>query len=295
MKASVLFITYNHGKYIEKAIAGLLLQKECPDFEVIIADDASKDNTVDVIKEKLKGFSNVSIFSNERNLGITKNYQKGFSLCKGEYVFVLEGDDYWIDPYKMKRQVDFMDSNPFCAMCFHPFITQKNESGIFSTFRTESASPVDLFAINDLILNEGLIANFSVCCYRKSALNQLPQSIFELVTYDWMINISVAQFGFLGRINTAMSVYRLSETGVWSNKRMTDKLKETLKLIPGYDKALDYKYADLFSAKIQLLTEQIRNSNRSAKISWRSFIPPVLIFIVKMICPPVLLDQLKNK
>lgn len=295
MRVSILLITYNHQQYIPDAIKSILMQKNNFEIEIILLDDASTDQTFAIAAEALKDIKNVTLISNETNLGITKNYQKGFSLCTGKYVFVLEGDDYWIDAYKVQRQVDFLDEHPFCAMCFHPFLTQKNESVIFHTFKSGYTNPSDLFAINDLILNEGLVANFSVCCYRKSVLDQLPQSIYGLVTYDWMINISVAQFGFLGRINTIMSVYRLSETGVWSNKTLNNKFKETIKLIPQYDKALDYKYSEFFNTKIQLLTDQISKINHSNTISWRSFIPPVLIYIVKLICPPILLNQLRRK
>ena len=264
------------------------MQRFDGELEVVVLDDASTDKTVELLSNELQATPNAQIHKNKVNIGITKNYQKGFSLCKGEYVAVLEGDDYWIDPYKLRKQVDFLGSNPFCAMCFHPFIIQNGEMPYFENgFKNTNATYSDLFSIKDIILNEGLIANFSVCAYRKSALEKLPQELFEVTSYDWMVNISIAQFGFLGRINTPMSVYRWAPSGTWASKSLADRLMATLELLPIYDEILRHKFTDLFKLKMQILKEQIHSTGASERAFIRSILPPFLISITQAVVPPI--------
>src|SRR5664279_3975429 len=125
MKISILVITYNHEPYIRQALEGIRMQREIADYEIIFCDDRSTDGTVSIAREVLSSSSNVSFYVNEKNLGITSNYQQAFSKCLGEYIFILEGDDYWIDPYKIKKQVAFLDDHPVRSICAHPFIVQK--------------------------------------------------------------------------------------------------------------------------------------------------------------------------
>ncbi|MGI8584340.1 MAG: glycosyltransferase family 2 protein [Chitinophagaceae bacterium] len=296
MRVSILLITYNHQQYIPDALKSILMQKNNFEIEIILLDDASTDQTFAIAAEALKDIKNVRLISNEANLGITKNYKKGFGLCTGDYVFILEGDDYWTDVYKMQRQVDFLEQHPYASMCFHPFLTQKGDSAIFdSYFKNESATPSDLFCIRDLILNEGLIGNYSVCCYRKTCLSKLPVQLYDVVSYDWMVNISIAQFGFLGRINTPMSVYRLSENASWSAKELKEKLSDTRQLIADYDRVLKYQFSDLFQQKAQMLHKQIIAIDNGSKRSLGSYIPPVFVLLIKYLLPPSLLNYIRKK
>ena len=295
MKLSVLVITYNHEKYITDAIRSVLMQKFNGKLEIVVLDDASTDKTTDILSNELQTIPNAHIYKNEINIGITKNYQKGFSLCKGEYVAILEGDDYWIDPYKLKKQVDFLEENPFCSMCFHPFIIQNGDSPDFENgFKNSNTTYSDLFSIKDILLDEGLIANFSVCAYKKAALEKLPQELFEVTSYDWMVNISIAQFGFLGRINAPMSVYRWASSGTWASKSLKDRLIATLELLPVYDKILNHRFSYLFDLKSQTLKRQIQSTEMSERKSIKLFLPPFLISIVKAVIPPAFFKSFRN-
>ena len=109
MKISILLITYNHSKYISEAVDSLLMQQTIFSKEIVVLDDASVDNTFEIAVDKLSHIQNCRFVKNETNLGITRNYQKGFSLCKGEFVFVLEGDDYWVDADKLSNELRIID------------------------------------------------------------------------------------------------------------------------------------------------------------------------------------------
>jgi glycosyltransferase involved in cell wall biosynthesis len=294
MKASILLITYNHEKYIRKAIEGILIQKESPEFEVIVSDDGSSDNTVSIITELLGTFPNVSIFSNKQNLGITKNYQKAFSLCKGEYIFVLEGDDYWIDPLKIKKQAEFLDQNPFCVLCGHPYLLQRDDLSVFTP--PVSNITYHLFDCKDLILDSSIVNNFSTCCYRRSVLEKISPETYNVVSYDWMVNMSVAQFGLIGRINEPMSVYRVSSSGAWSKMTKKEQLEGIINIIPEYDRILGHKYHDYFEIRKQKVKEQLQVVYPAAKStsSVTDYFPPFIISAIKLIIPPALLKFLRK-
>ncbi len=91
---SVLLITYNQGKYIRECLDSILMQEMPESCEIIVADDHSTDNTPAIIKEVLRHTNiNYRILESTQNLGIDKNYQRGFAACKGKYIAVMEGDD----------------------------------------------------------------------------------------------------------------------------------------------------------------------------------------------------------
>ena len=112
-KVSIVCITYNHEKYIENALNSFLSQKTNFDYEIIVCDDHSIDNTVNIIEEiRKKNQEKIKLIENKINLGSMKNYLKALSLATSKYIAVCDGDDYWIDNYKLQKQVDFLDNNP---------------------------------------------------------------------------------------------------------------------------------------------------------------------------------------
>ena len=118
---SVIMITYKHEAFVAEAIDGVLMQ-EC-DFEVelIIADDCSPDGTwqiaEDYIESNPKGHR-IKYTRHERNKGMMPNFIWALEQTKGKYIALCEGDDYWIDPLKLQRQVDFLEANPSFSFCF---------------------------------------------------------------------------------------------------------------------------------------------------------------------------------
>lgn len=122
-KVTVACITYNHGKYIIECLEGIFMQKCDFEYEVIIHDDCSTDNTTEILKEYQEKFPNkVKLILQTEN-----QYSRGrkplidfvLPLAQGEYIAFCEGDDYWIDAFKLQKQIDLLDSNPKLAFCSH--------------------------------------------------------------------------------------------------------------------------------------------------------------------------------
>ena len=122
MTVSVLMITYNHSKYIKQAVESVLEQKTNFDFELIIANDCSPDNTDEIINDIIKNNPNgykIKYYSHQKNIGMMSNFIFLTEQATGKYCALCEGDDFWTDNYKLEKQVSFLDSNLDYSICFH--------------------------------------------------------------------------------------------------------------------------------------------------------------------------------
>lgn len=114
-KVSVIFITYNHEKYVEKALRSVLTQETDFPFEVVVGEDCSTDGTREILKTVAKEYPDqVRLYLRDTNTGgrPTVNVYETTMRCHGKYLAYLEGDDWWTDPKKLQKQVDFLESHP---------------------------------------------------------------------------------------------------------------------------------------------------------------------------------------
>lgn len=297
-KLSILLVTYNHANYIREALDKLFGQIIDEQIELVIADDASSDDTLAIIRE-YEGVDERFAFKyldNSKNHGITKNYERSFAACSGEYVAVLEGDDYWINPFKLQKQIEFLDMHWECNLCsVNYFVFEEKNAHLYP--RTNTSENYRLISARELIA-DNIVGNFSTCMYRKLKLDELPKELFEIKSYDWITNICIAKNSFIGFLETPMSVYRLHGLGTWTQKSQVDKLQEQLDLIPSYNALTNFKYNDNFIA----LTQQLENvldglkfekivttCSKPIKIvySKKDYLPPIIVIILKLILPPV--------
>ncbi len=128
---SVIMVTYNHEKYIEEAINGVLMQEGDFDVELFVANDKSPDNTAEIVehikREHPKGNWIVHL-NREKNLGMMGNFLDVLNRCKGKYIAMCDGDDFWIDSRKLQSQIEFLESNSAYVACYHD-VEIRNESG----------------------------------------------------------------------------------------------------------------------------------------------------------------------
>ena len=117
---SISCITYNHEKYIKDAITGFLMQKTDFPIEIVISDDCSTDSTLSIVQDYCRSHPDqIRLMANERNIGVVPKFSQAIGACKGKYIALCEGDDYWIDPLKLQKQVDFLEAHPECSICCH--------------------------------------------------------------------------------------------------------------------------------------------------------------------------------
>ncbi|MCL1095724.1 glycosyltransferase family 2 protein [Shewanella kaireitica] len=118
---SVAVITYNQQEYISEALESIICQNVKFKYEIIVGDDCSTDGTLSIINRFQHSNPNIKVLSRTQNLGPAKNLYDVFNHCKGDYIFVLEGDDFWTNVNKMSEQVNFLRGNSKYIACTHRY------------------------------------------------------------------------------------------------------------------------------------------------------------------------------
>jgi glycosyltransferase involved in cell wall biosynthesis len=293
-RLSILIVSFNHASFIRRSLEGLLMQ----DFrsgrvEVVVADDKSTDRTLEIIHEMLDDvpWLTVRYLDADANLGITRNYQRGFGACRGDYVAVLEGDDYWTFPGKLRRQVAFLDAHRECPACTTNCLIHRDEQSSFDLRLPQTTGYQLVDARQQVISN--IPGNFSTYVYRQEALQRLPEDIFELVAYDWLVNICIARSGPIGVLNRPMSVYYIHANGAWSKLSEVEKMRQQLSVIEAYDAFTDHVFHAQFSTVAQSIRAYLRTntqhrwSNPTHVLAvFRAFFPPIILKLVPLLVPP---------
>lgn len=306
MKLNVLLITYNHSKFIKQTLETIIMQKTNFDFNIIVADDKSTDDTMKIIKEFQKSTDMEFIYlDNKKNHGITKNYKRAFKACDAEYVAIMEGDDLWTSPYRLQKHIDFLDEHYECVMSFNRYIVSNFDKSNYTIQpHWAGANWYELVTSRNLA-TDNFIGNFSTCVYRSAELKKLPEDLFELTAYDWITNIMVGRNGMIGYLTEIMNSYRIHEKGSWSSKTEEENSKELIKNIDIYNEFTNKLYNDEFSEYknrinsrlITLKSIKVANIQNVSGIrrklsNIKSLLPPFIIWIIKGIVPPKILNKI---
>ena len=227
-KVSVCMITYGHEKFIEQAIDGVLMQ-EC-DFEVelIIANDCSPDQTDQIIQNILENHprgSWVKYIKHNKNLGMMPNFIFAMQECQGKYIALCEGDDYWTDPLKLQKQVDFLEANLDYVLCFHKVDILKPNGEIVDDFIT--TVPENYETIETLARLGNYIHTPSVVF--RNCIKDFPSEFYHTPIGDYFIYLILAEHGKLNYINEEMAVYRFG-VGIHSTHTQIKMAKANIKL-----------------------------------------------------------------
>lgn len=208
---SILCITYNHEKYIEQAVESFFDQKTSFHVEMIIADDASSDRNQEVIKALKATKPDIISILRQKNIGPQANWLDAFKKCTGKYIALCEGDDYWTDPYKLQKQVDFLERNSDFSICGHK--TKMLFENDPMNGEIEGADEGN-YSIEDLT-RKNFIPTSSVL-FIKEYIKVLPGWFFNLPVGDWPLFLLLAQHGKIQMLGDVMSVHRIHSGGIWT-------------------------------------------------------------------------------
>jgi glycosyltransferase involved in cell wall biosynthesis len=283
MKLSILIITYNQEKYIAECLEGILMQRIPYEFEIILSDDCSTDSTSLKAEYILKqNCHNYKILKNDQNTGISKNYQKGFNECKGEYIAVIEGDDYWTDPDRIYKHITFLESHRECVMSFNRIIYYYEDSMRFVVPEWSSKEDFD-YITTSRMAGGNCIGNLSACVFRNSEIQKLKHDFFELEIADWMLGMTLGQFGLIAYLKEAMSVYRINPNGYWSKLSSTEQNHSIIRLIDIYNEYLGFKFNEEFTYYRNILLNT--KGYESLKHSYYDFLPPIFLTLIRWLIP----------
>jgi glycosyltransferase involved in cell wall biosynthesis len=221
---TVICITYNHRPFIADALESVCAQRTTFPFEVIVHDDASTDGTADIVRRHAARHPTiVRPVLQETNLwsqGVNPVTTCVWPRVRGTFVALCDGDDYWTDPFKLAKQVDFLTRQPGFGGCFHPVtVVHDDRSQPTSEWPTAEALP-DLFAGRPLELDDLLLTNVihaPSVMYRWRFRDQAYAGDLSklLMPFDWFLHLQHAARGPIGMLPEVMAVYRRHAGGAW--------------------------------------------------------------------------------
>lgn len=265
---SVICITYNHEKYIRDAIEGFLIQKTRFPIEIYIHDDCSTDNTPRIIQEyagkHYKLIKPIYQSVNQYSLG-KKITPIVLPYCTTKYIALCEGDDYWTDPFKLQKQVDFLEKHPECALCFHAVGIISEIAGQGPRIATPHKKKT-IYTLKDL-----LRGNFIHTCsvmFRRGLFGEFPNWFYRAAAADWPLHILNAQHGDIGYIDEVMGVYRIHGGGIYSSKKDIDQVQGMIETYPFINAHLNFRYNFLIKSRMyfKLIEKKTGNALQSLRL-----------------------------
>ncbi|ANU10174.1 family 2 glycosyl transferase [Planococcus antarcticus DSM 14505] len=224
---SIVCTSYNHGDYLAEAIDSFLMQKTDFEFEILMYDDASTDHSPRVIKQYESNYPSLikPIYQTENQ------YSKGVRVelfnhnrATGKYIAVCEGDDYWTDPYKLQKQVDYMEAHPMCSMTVHAadrVLSDKKK--VLSTVRPEKKNAV--FSVERVIEGGGDLIATNSMVYSKAKVETLAPFYLNAVVGDYPLIILAALHGTVDYLDDNMAAYRVGVKGSWTERELATSMK----------------------------------------------------------------------
>jgi glycosyltransferase involved in cell wall biosynthesis len=219
-------MTYNHARLIGQAIESALVQEVERGYEILIADDCSTDGTREIVCAYAGQHPNrIRLLLQEHNIGNPALRARGTCAAQGAYVALLDGDDYWTSPHKLRMQIEYLDQHPECAVCFHnalvvyddgsehahPFHSRNPMQRLSRHIPQETSTLADIAA--------GNFMQTSSVMFRNGLIDEFPEWYFETgILSDWPFHVLNAEHGHIGYIDEVLSAYRVHGGGAWSDR-----------------------------------------------------------------------------
>ncbi|WP_297095253.1 glycosyltransferase [uncultured Draconibacterium sp.] len=216
--------TYQHGKYIKDCIEGVLMQKTTFPIEFIIGEDFSTDGTREIVFDYAKKYPDIiRVLTADYNVGSKANGRRCINASRGKYMAICEGDDYWIDPYKLQKQVDFLDNNSEYGLVATDFnmLHQKTQKMTYSLFKNEPERFPIYTELEDFLLNAGFMAPCSWLLRR----DLLPKSITKSVDGSFVLLLDFFSKSKVHVLPDTTVVYRRIEESASQSKSKRKKYK----------------------------------------------------------------------
>lgn len=246
---SIIVVTYNQENYIAKALDGILMQHVECEYEILIGDDCSTDGTGQICKAYSQEHPNIIRYiANKTNKGLVRNFIDLLKFCKGDYVALCDGDDYWIDPFKLKKQTSYMETHPECVLVHSAKKLLINGSLISQARPARNDEPIELF-FNPYICVPTVM--FRMCCVKKWLPHyELYANEFGWKMQDYPLWLYLGSQGTFAYIDEEQVVYRVLD-GSLSREQNKKKKYEFDKSVLDIKLFFVPRYPQIFCDKIQ--------------------------------------------
>ncbi|WP_310557101.1 glycosyltransferase [Flavobacterium sp.] len=264
MTVSVSMITYNHELYLKQAIASVLMQETDFEYELVIANDNSPDNSDEIIREFIKSDPNghkIKYLHRKENLGMMPNFIDLVKNCNGKYIAICEGDDYWTDKKKLQKQIDFLEKNKGYVICYHEVDIEKNNVIIADnlTYGNRKTTTIKNLAKRNYIHTCSVV-------YKNNLFDSFPEYFHSTPIGDYFLHMLNARYGKLYCIKEKMAVYRVHENSYWSSKKETEQKEIWARFLKNIMPNFDYKIQNYLQVQIEKTTGTFKKKNIFKKL-----------------------------
>lgn len=271
---SVCVQTYNHENYIVKCLESILMQKTNFPFEIILGEDLSSDKTREIcIEYKDKFPDKIKLFLRNREDVIyiegkptgRFNFTENLKSCRGKYIAICEGDDFWTDENKLQKQVDFLEVNKEVVGCFHNSFVVNDKDEVIEKQYFKNLEKKSYNQEECLKTLKSAYATCSLVFRRNLIFNQI--SIYRDFISDFFIELLITQHGKLVYIDENMSAYRLHSGGIWQGSPTLHNNKVILRRYKFLYSIKDFrlKYKEYLKRKVLDYHKKVLQDTTSTK------------------------------
>lgn len=287
LMVTIRCLAYNHEPYIRQCLEGFVMQKTNFRFEAVVHDDASTDGTAGIIREYAEKYPDIikPIFETENQYSKRNGSLRRImnEHTHGKYVALCEGDDYWIDPLKLQKQVDFMEKNHDYSMCFHNAVEFYDDIPKLPNFFCNITESREVM-LKEIV--EAWIVPTASMLYRKTVIDDYPQWTSQIYSGDLTLQLIAYSKGRLFYMNQIMSMYRKTFQSESSSSKLLGKLdfvyKQHALLYKLFNEYTNFKYQDILKKEISYNEKHCKFIEYRRKSIFYAFLRMPIFFMNKL-------------
>jgi glycosyltransferase involved in cell wall biosynthesis len=276
-KVSVAMIAYNHERFVVQAVESVLAQRTDFPFEIVFGEDCSPDGTRALVQGLAAAHpGRIRLLLPEKNIGMNRNLAATIAACRGEYIALLEGDDFWTDPEKLQRQVGMLEAHPECTVCFtRALVVDESNQPIETAQIIREVKPTYILAD---YLSRVFQPRTCTVMFRRGLFADFPEWYFSLPVGDFPLHVFNAEHGDFAFLDRVTAAYRIHAGGIWSmgisptewqsgsreqQLRAAARLSAMLAVYETLDAYLGSRYRGIMRAQIAQLAYQFTIVSRT--------------------------------
>ena len=267
---SVCVRTHNQERFIREALDSVLRQHTSFPYEIIVSDDASSDGTVEILEDYQSRYPDmIKLIFGDKNIGGPENLKRVIEATNAKYVTCLDGDDFYTDEYKLQKQVDFLETHPEYAACFHNTWYANENGRLCGLFNRP-----DFHAVHDAheFIRERWFVPIHSAVMRREYI-EFPEWYNTVMNDDYVVHLSVAKHGPYYYMPDVMVAYRMHAQNtslayrdlILTNTQLCTILEKMQPLYPA-------EYAADFDARIAEYKAEIVNLQLLQRQPWRKWL-----------------------
>lgn len=277
MRVSVVLSSCDRDRFLAEALTSAVGQRLDGDWEIVVGDDASGAWTREILEEfRSRHPERVRLVLQPRRVGLARNFAAAFAACRGEYVALLDDDDFWSSPDKLRLQCEDLDAHPECTVSFH--VTRHfHEDGSAPDSFLRLRRRARFYDLDDL--RDGGFIPTSATMLRRSAVAPLPDWFVGLRSHEWPLQLLAARHGAVSFLDEVLSATRIHAAGDYNGRSAIDQHHYSIHNIELLRRHLDCMdvpaTARLLSREYYEVATKYRlagDFDRAARWCWRSIL-----------------------